>query len=282
MRNPLASRWQIGLLLALALISRAVLHAADPTIVTAAQQNDAAAVRAQISRRVNVNQPAGDGSTALLWAVYNANLEMTRALLAAGAAADAANRYGVTPLLQASRTGDASIMAALLKAGANASARSNAEPPLMAAARTGNVDAVRLLVEAGADVNAPDAYQQQTALMWAAAEGHVAVTEVLLKAGADPNREARVTTVEDRKNSDHPTGGFTALMFAARNGHEPVVRALAAAGADLKAANGDGATATAIAIVNDRFDLAKTLLDLGADPNDGSLYFAVDMHDATI
>jgi hypothetical protein len=37
----------------------------------------------------------------------------------------------------------------------------------------------------------------------------------------------------------------------------------------------------AIAIVNDRFDLAKTLLDLGADPNDGSLYFAVDMHDAT-
>src|SRR4029453_9823871 len=40
-------------------------------------------------------------------------------------------------------------------------------------------------------------------------------------------------------------------------------------------------TATSIAIVNDRFDLAKTLLDLGADPNDGALYFAVDMHDAT-
>ena len=37
----------------------------------------------------------------------------------------------------------------------------------------------------------------------------------------------------------------------------------------------------AIAIVNDRFDLANELLDLGADPNDGSLYFAVDMHDAT-
>jgi ankyrin repeat protein len=27
--------------------------------------------------------------------------------------------------------------------------------------------------------------------------------------------------------------------------------------------------------------LARTLLDLGADPNDGSLFFAVDMHDAT-
>ena len=70
-------------------------------------------------------------------------------------------------------------------------------------------------------------------------------------------------------------------MFAVRNGHENVVRALVKGGADLKATNGDGLTATSIAIVNDRFDLARTLLDLGADPNDGALFFAVDMHDAT-
>jgi ankyrin repeat protein len=70
-------------------------------------------------------------------------------------------------------------------------------------------------------------------------------------------------------------------MFAVRNGHENVVRALVKGGADLKATNGDGITATSIAIVNDRFDLARTLLDLGADANDGSLFFAVDMHDAT-
>ena len=70
-------------------------------------------------------------------------------------------------------------------------------------------------------------------------------------------------------------------MFAVRNGHEDVARALIAGGADLKLTNADGATATIIAIVNDRFDLAKELLDLGADPNDGALFFAVDMHDAT-
>ena len=282
MRNRGTSRWQVGLLLVLALIPWVVLHAADPSIVTAAQQDDVAAVRTLIARHVNVNQPAADGSTALLWAVYNDNLAMTRALLAAGATADTANRYGVTPLLQSSRTGNAPIMAALLKAGASAAkAHTDGETPLMAAARTGNMDAVRLLLEAGANVNAADTYQGETALMWAAAEGHAAVVETLLKAGAEPNHAARVTTVDDRKNSDHPTGGLTALMFAARNGHEAVVRALAAGGANLNAANGDGATATAIAIVNDRFDLAKTLLDLGADPNDGSLYFAVDMHDAT-
>ncbi len=71
-------------------------------------------------------------------------------------------------------------------------------------------------------------------------------------------------------------------MFAVRNGHEEVAKALIAGGADLKLTNADGATATIVAIVNDRFDLAKELLDLGADPDDGSLYFAVDMHDATI
>ena len=70
-------------------------------------------------------------------------------------------------------------------------------------------------------------------------------------------------------------------MFAARNGHETAVRALVKGGADPKLTNGDGATATIVAIVNDRFDLAATLLELGADANDGSLYFAVDMHDAT-
>ena len=104
---------------------------------------------------------------------------------------------------------------------------------------------------------------------------------MLLEAGANPNVRAHVTALDKREHADHPTGGFTPLMFAARNGHEAAIRALIKGGADLNITNGDGATAMNIAIVNDRFDLAKTLLDLGADPNDGSLYYAVDMHDAT-
>jgi ankyrin repeat protein len=173
-------------------------------------------------------------------------------------------------------------MAVLLKAGADfAVTHPDGETPLMAAARTGRVDAVRLLLEAGANVNAADTYQQQTALMWAATEGHVDAVKTLLAAGADPNRKGRVTTIEDRKHADHATGGFTALMFAARSGHEDTATALIKGGADPKLVNGDGLTATMIAIVNDQFDLAGKLIDLGADPNDGSLYFAVDMHDAT-
>jgi len=70
-------------------------------------------------------------------------------------------------------------------------------------------------------------------------------------------------------------------MWAVRNGHDSVVHRLIEAGADVNATNGDGAGAMTIAIVNDRFDLAATLLGAGANANDGSLYHAVEMHDAT-
>ncbi len=151
----------------------------------------------------------------------------------------------------------------------------------MAASRSGHVDAVRLLLARKVDVNAADKFQEETALMWAASEGHGEVVSALLDAGADPNRKAHVNSLTDRKNADHPTGGFTALMWAARNGEDEAVRRLVKGGADMKLKNGDGATAAMLAIYNDRFDTAATLIDLGSDVNDGSLYTAVDMRDST-
>ena len=280
MNTGLISRLTAIGVLSLALLP--ALHAAtDNAVVTAAKDGDLRAVRALVAKRINVNEPARDGSTALLWAVYHSDAEMTKALLTAGAKVDTPNKYGVTPLIQASRSGDTPLIDLLLKSGAKATlAHPDGETALMAAARTGHLDAVRLLIEANSDVNA-STYQQETALMWAAAEGHADVVKALLDAKADPNRKARVTTIEERKHADHPTGGFTALMYAVRNGHEAVARVLAQRAADLNLANGDGVTALIVAIVNDRFDLAATLVDLGADANDGSLYFAVDMHDAT-
>src|SRR5579864_2554637 len=284
--RPVRRRWWcLPLLLGFVLMRPSVLlHAASniPAVADAAKADDLPAVRKLIKEHADVNAAANDASTALLWAAYHSDAEMTKALLAAGAAVDAANHYGVTPLLQASRNGDVPVMQALLDAGAQPTRwHAEGETPLMAASRTGRVDAVRLLLARGSFVNAADPFQEETALMWASAEGHLEVVKALLAAGADPNLKAHVSTLTERKNADHPSGGFTALMFAVRNGHAEVAKALIAGGADLKLTNADGATATIIAIVNDRFDLAKELIDLGADPNDGSLYFAVDMHDAT-
>jgi ankyrin repeat protein len=272
------------LCLAVALLSVAIAGASgDSAVATAVKAGDVAALRTLIASKADVNARAGDGSTPLLWAAHDSNVEVARLLVAAGAQVDAANHYGVTPLLEASRTGDAAMMGLLIKAGADpARAHRDGETPLMAAARSGSVPAVRLLLDRKVDVNAAESVQKTTALMRAAAEGHGEVVSVLLKAGADPNLQGRLTSITERSmNSDHPTGGFTAVMWAARNGYEDTVRRLAEGGADLKLKNGDGASAAMVAIYNDRFDMAKTLLDLGSDPDDGSLYVAVEMRDST-
>ena len=277
--------WCLLLVLGFATVQRNGILEAAPNmtaVADAAKADDLSEIRKLIKDHADVNAPATDGSSALLWAAYHSDAELTKALLAAGAWVDTPNHYGVTPLLQASRTGDVDVMRVLLDAGADPTRwHPEGETPLMAAARTGRVDAVQLLLSHGSFVNAADPYQEETALMWAAAEGHLEVVKALLAAGADPNLKAHVSTITERKNADHPSGGFTALMFATRNGHADVVEALIKGGADPKLTNADGATATVVAIVNDRFDLAKEMFDLGADPNDGSLYWAVDMHDAT-
>ena len=270
-------------LLSVAVLLVTIVHAGgDSQVTKAVKSGDLAALRKLIAARVDVNAPSGDKSTPLLWAAYNSDIEIAKALIAAGAKPDIANDYGVTPLLQASRTGDAAMMEILLKAGADPKrTHTEGETSLMAASKTGSVPAVRLLLDRGVDVNAADKFQQQTALMWAASEGQGDVVDLLLKAGADANRKAYVNTLTERKNADFPTGGFTALMWAARNGHDDTVRRLAKGNADLNLKNGDGASATMVAIYNDRYDTAAILVELGADVNDGSLYTAVEMREST-
>jgi len=257
--------------------------AADRGIADAARLGDAQQVLAQINAGSDVNAAASDGSTALLWAAYQSDADMVAALLANGADPKIANSFGVTPLLQASRIGDANVIELLLAAGADIETTYlQGETPLMAAARAGSINAVSVLLEHEVDPNATESYQGQSALMWAAAEGHLDVVDALLVAGADANQQARVSELTKRSTrADFPSGGFTALMWAARNGDEAIVRRLVQAGADLNLTNGDGATAMMMAIVNDRFDFAAMLLELGANASDGSLYHAIEMHDAT-
>lgn len=271
-----------ALLLAAVLLVSVAGAAGDAPIVKAVKAGDLQALRALIKSGADVNGKSGDGSTPLLWATVDSRIDIARALIAAKATVDAANDFGVTPLLHASRVGDAAMVDILLRAGAKpARAHPEGETPLMAAARSGSLPTVRLLVARGVDVNAAEAFQQTTPLMWAAAEGHSDVVDLLVEAGADPNRQGHITSLAQRHNADHPTGGFTALMLAARNGDDETVRRLAKRGANLNLKNGDGASAAMVAIYNDRFDTAATLINLGSDPNDGSLYFAVEMRDAT-
>src|SRR5260370_36125814 len=62
-------------------------------------------------------------------------------------------------------------------------------------------------------------------------------------------------------------GGMTALLYAAREGHQRAATDLVEAGADVNQVSGDKFSPLVMAIINGRLDLAKYLLDKGADPN---------------
>src|SRR5688572_11649041 len=82
----------------------------DHRLIDATRNEDAAAVRALLKQRVDVNATAADGFTALHWAAQRNNLQLVDLLLAAGANAKASNRYNITPLYHAALNGNAAVM----------------------------------------------------------------------------------------------------------------------------------------------------------------------------
>ncbi len=98
---------------------------------------------------VNVNEKAPDGSTALMWATFNVDKELVRALLKAGAKADITNHYGASALGEAVKVED--------------------------------IELVRMLLDAGANVNSPNA-DNQTALMLAVSTNSLPISKLLSSA----------------------------------------------------------------------------------------------------
>src|SRR5688572_31337028 len=79
-------------------------------------------IRSSLAAGADPNEADADGTSALHWAVHRGALDGVAALLAAGAAVDAENRYRVRPAYLAAENGDAAMMRALLAAHADARA----------------------------------------------------------------------------------------------------------------------------------------------------------------
>jgi ankyrin repeat protein len=249
-----------------------------PSLVDAARNHDAKAIRSLVNQHADVNTRADDGSTALLWAAHANDLDTAELLLRSGADPNVANEFRMTPLSQACTNGSDAFVRLLLKSGANPNTPiATGETPLMTCAKSGSVDAVKRLVEFGAAIEAREPAQNQTALMWAAAEHHPEVVKALIEAHADLKA--------------HSKAGFTAIHFAAREGDQQMVELLLAAGVNInilsKADEGaatpaparaiqiggrktpgtNGYTPLLVATVRGQVPLALYLLDHGADPN---------------
>jgi ankyrin repeat protein len=259
-----------------------------PPLVAAVKDGQPDAVARLLARGADVNAAEADGTTALLWATRAADTKLVAELLAAGAAVNAANRYGITPLELAAENGDVATLRALLAAGADPNAvLPEGETVLMTAARTGEPETLRVLLEHGADVHARERWYGETALLWAAAEDHAEAVRLLLSHGADVNERSALQHFAKRREGQSilSLGEWTPLMYAARENASATAAALIEARADLDLVDPDGATALVIAILNANYELARQLLEAGADPNVvdndagmGALYATVDMH----
>ena len=212
-----------------------------------------------------------DNSTALHWAVYEAEHDRAKALIRAGADVNASNRYGSNAMQLAAEMADMEMLKLLLDAGADPdSANPEGQTALMLVARTGNVEAAKLLVKAGADINAIERFGEQNALMWAAARRHPAMVSYLIEQGADialasiDRDYPRHVTKEGRaKNLDR--GGLTPLLFAIRENCVACVDVLIEKGADIDKPDPDGVSPLVLAIINANWDIAKNLIEAGAD-----------------
>ena len=263
------------------------------SLATLIQKGDRKAALAMIRAGVDVNEAQPDGTRPIHWAVFKVDYELLDALIAKKAKADVANEFGATPLAEAVKVADARMVKTLLDAGAGVeSANLDGESALMLAIKTSDLPIVRMLIQAGANVNTVEKEQHQTPLMYAAAGKRNAgeMVKLLLSKGADVKpRELAYDWPshfsEEPRVQYHPFGGLTALLYAARDGCYDCVEALMAAGADVNLPTPEGVTPLMIALDNDDNDIAKLLLDHGANPGAWdwygrtALYIAVDRKD---
>ena len=248
----------LSLVLACAWLPGFVLGAAvDPKLAQAIRNGERAAVHAILAGGAAVNAHDESGNTPLMSAALLADTDMVKLLLKAGAEVNAANQAGATPLMRAA-TDDAKVRL-LVESGAKINARSGlGNTTLMMAARPyGSGRTVKFLLEHGAEVNATNIFGA-TALMAAVAGEDEETVRLLLDAHADVN-------LRPVMNGDGfiMGGGRTALMWAAFRGNETLIKLLLARGAKVNEFTLIGSALTQAAWAGNA-RAARALLEAGA------------------
>jgi ankyrin repeat protein len=228
------------------------------------------------------------GMTALHLAAVSGDVTMMRSLLAAGADPNAVLPEGETVLMTAARTGVPEALALLLEHGADVDARDrfHGETALIWAAVEDHAAAVRMLAAHGADIDGRSSRQSferrrsgqsilplghWTPLMYAARENALDAGKALIELGASL----------DLVDPD----GASALVIAIINAHYEFAAMLLDAGADPNVVEETGMGPLYAAVdmhrlavghgrpnprpvgLLDSVDIARMLLEHGADPN---------------
>jgi ankyrin repeat protein len=239
-------------------------------LLYAARENCGACVKVLLENKADIDLPDPDSVSPLLVAIMNANWDLAKQLIAAGADVNQWNIFGESPLLTAvdqrtridggrasidapNQTKGIDVVKLLLDRGADpnlplffkpANARGDVYTrgvtPLIRAAVNADLEVVKLLLERGADATVSTADRQtpiHAVLAGRAVEPQaLELIRILQKAGTDVNVVALINHPEEIR-------GGTALHYAVRKRYKTVIKELASFKIDMDAVDQDGLTA---------------------------------------
>ena len=221
------------------------------------------------------------GRSPLAYAVMSGSEIAVKRLMAAGASADHADRFGVTPLMLAAEASDDwsrgggdvpggdSILAALLAGTKDVNARDSVgNTALFYATRVGRKQHVEKLLAAGSSVNGPNA-DGWTVLDVSAKGGHTEIARLLRDAGGTGSLKVALVREETGVDPSRPGDFYVnwpALAIAASRDDVKAVEGLLAAGARADEPTPRGDTSLIIAAKYHAAKVIAPLLKAGATP----------------
>ncbi|MEU4291866.1 ankyrin repeat domain-containing protein [Kribbella sp. NPDC026596] len=225
----------------------------DQQLISAAWKNDVAEARSLITKGADVNAVDDTVQSAFLIAASEGYLDLLDLTLQHGADIRSLDSYHGTALIRAAERGHAAVVGRLLQAGVTVDHVNNLgwtalhEAVLLGKGTPQYVDTVRLLIAAGADRNKPAERDGTTPVQGARSMGQTEVAAVLA--------------------TKRPSSPAAALLSAATSGDANQAAAALAADAPIESRDGNRRTALLLASLNDRVDVARLLVALGADPD---------------
>ncbi|KAJ4153778.1 hypothetical protein LMH87_010251 [Akanthomyces muscarius] len=255
-------------------------------LCAAAAGGQAKQVEALVAQGACVDGISSHNDTALGLAAAHNHIDVARTLLQAGAQATFHSPHRMPPVFVAAAAGHRDLALLLLERGASVTAKDmRGQPFLIQLVDEGDHAAMQFLLQHGANANAKD-ITGRTPIVHAVATNDVSMATILLAFGADPNardlagRPLLVQAVQNQNgalvrflldsgadsNSRDMTGASVLAVACQKHVKtSETVQLLLRRGARPDSTTVTGVTVLADALGRHRVDLARVLLEHGAD-----------------